>query len=96
MLERGRLRKHLDQVFFCDDVRAFNAHCAPYQFALDRLGMPATMVAAHGWDIVGARAAGLEVVWVDREERAWPFPLDEPPRAHDLAEAAELILQGIE
>ena len=52
------------------------------------------MIAAHAWDIVGARAAGLDVVWVDREEQVWPFPLDQPPRVHDLAEAAELILQG--
>lgn len=93
LLERGRLRQHVKQVLSCDDVRAFKPHRAPYELALDHLSIPATMVAAHGWDIVGARAAGLDVVWVDREEQVWPFPLDEPTRVHDLAEAADLILQ---
>lgn len=96
LLGRGRLRQHVEQVLSCDEVQAFKPHRAPYEYALDRLSMPATMVAAHGWDIVGARAVGLDVIWVDREEQAWPFPLDQPPQADDLAEAAELILQTIE
>lgn len=93
LLERGGLQAHVEHVLSCDDVRAFKPHRAPYELALDRLGMPATMVAAHGWDIIGARAAGLDVVWIDREEQAWPFPLDQPAQVNDLAEAAELILQ---
>ena len=93
LLERGGLRGHVEQVLSCDEVEAFKPHRAPYELALERVGGHATMVAAHGWDIVGARAAGLDTIWVDREEREWPFPLDEPARVHDLAEAAELILR---
>ncbi len=94
LLERGGLRGYVEHVLSCDEVRAFKPRRAPYELALERLGPPATMIAAHAWDIVGARAAGLDVVWVDHEEQVWPFPLDQPPRVHDLAEAAELILQG--
>lgn len=94
LLERGNLREHVEQVLTCDDVQAFKPHRAPYELALDRVGRDAVMVAAHGWDIVGARAAGLDTVWVDREERVWPFPLDEPRRARDLGHAAELILEA--
>lgn len=94
LLERGGLQSYFAHVLSCDEVRAFKPHRAPYELALDRLGIPATMVAAHGWDIIGARAAGLDVVWIDREEQVWPFPLDQPPRVHDLAEAADLILRG--
>ena len=52
----------------------------------------ATLVAAHAWDIVGARAAGLESIWVDRLERRWPLPVAEPRRAASLLEAAEVLL----
>lgn len=51
-----------------------------------------TLIAAHGWDVVGARAAGLSAIWIDRLEKRWPFPTDEPPTARDLVDAVELAL----
>lgn len=93
LLERGGLQAYFAHVLSCDEVKAFKPHRAPYELALDRLSRPATLVAAHAWDIVGARAAGLDVIWIDREEQVWPFPLDQPPQVHDLAEAADLILE---
>jgi 2-haloacid dehalogenase len=92
LLDRAGLRGLVEHVLSCDQVEAFKPHRAPYELALRKAGGAATMVAAHGWDVVGARAAGLEVVWIDREEREWPFPLPEPPRAHDLVEAVELVV----
>lgn len=49
-------------------------------------------MAAHGWDVLGARAAGLSAIWVDRLERRWPFPTVEPPWADTLVTAVELAL----
>ena len=92
LLERGGLRDFVAEIMSCDEVQRFKPHPAPYQLALQRVGVAATMVAAHGWDIVGARAAGLDAIWIDREEREWPFPLDPPRRVPGLAEAARLIL----
>jgi 2-haloacid dehalogenase len=91
LLRRGGLDDHVEQILSCDQVQAYKPHAAPYDLARRTIGGEATMIAAHGWDILGARAAGLPGIWIDREERVWPFPLEEPPRAHDLAEAAELI-----
>jgi hypothetical protein len=53
-----------------------------------------TLIAAHGWDVAGARAAGLGAVWVSRLERRWPLPPPEPPAAPDLIGAADQILAG--
>ena len=51
------------------------------------------LIAAHAWDVVGAKEAGFDAVWVDRLEREWPFPKGRPRRiAHDLVEAADLAL----
>lgn len=92
LLERGGLSELFDEILSCDEVRRFKPHSAPYRLALERAGSQATMVAAHGWDIVGARSAGLETIWISREEHEWPFPLDRPQSAPDLAAAARLIL----
>lgn len=52
-----------------------------------------TLIAAHAWDVVGARAAGLEAVWVERLEHRWPLPVPEAPKAADPHEAAALVLR---
>lgn len=95
LLARAGLEDFVEAVVTVDEVRAFKPHAAPYQHAAARLGLPVdqiTLVAAHGWDVVGARAAGMRAVWVERLERRWPFPTEVPPRAQDLAAAAGMLL----
>jgi 2-haloacid dehalogenase len=80
-----------------DAVRAYKPHASVYRHAVEQLALPAgevTLLAAHGWDVVGARAAGLGAVWVSRLERRWPLPLPEPPAAADLLQAVDRILAG--
>ncbi len=53
----------------------------PYLDTLDRLGIAPTdamMVAAHDWDIAGARAVGMHVAFVNRPGAVWSLP-GEPP-----------------
>jgi FMN phosphatase YigB (HAD superfamily) len=51
-----------------------------------------TLIAAHGWDVLGVQAVGWNGIWVDRMEREWPFPGPAPARrAAGLAEAAALL-----
>jgi 2-haloacid dehalogenase len=47
------------------------------------------MVAAHAWDVNGARAAGPRAIWIRRLERRWPFPIPEPDGVASLVEAAD-------
>jgi 2-haloacid dehalogenase len=82
----------VERVYATERVEAYKPAPAPYEYAAERLGLEprqVTLVAAHGWDVLGALNAGLQAVWVDREEREWPFPLDEPRRAATLVEAVE-------
>ena len=95
LLESAGLRQRVQHVLTVDDVQACKPHRDPYLHAARTLGLPPAalvLVAAHSWDVVGARAAGLSVVWIDRLERTWPFPTDEPPSASTLVEAVELAL----
>lgn len=97
LLESAGLRELVDEVVTVAEVAAYKPHPAPYGQLLERLGTDAAataLVAAHGWDVLGARAAGLDAVWVERLERRWPFPVDEPPRAGDLRQAVNLLLGG--
>lgn len=88
-LAKAGLDGYVERVLTCDDVRAFKPAAAPYGLAPPG----STLVAAHGWDVVGARAAALRAVWVDRLEQEWPFPGEAPPlRAPGLVEAVELAL----
>jgi 2-haloacid dehalogenase len=94
LLERSGLGESVGAIFTTEAVGAYKPHRAVYEHALEGLGLPGesvTLVAAHGWDCVGARAAGLEAVWVDRLEQMWPLPVPEVLRVPGLTEAAELL-----
>jgi 2-haloacid dehalogenase len=94
LLESARLDEYVDAFISVDEVGAYKPAPAPYRHAAARLGVdPAglALIAAHAWDVVGARNAGLGAVWVDRLERRWPFPLPEPQRASGVADAVALL-----
>lgn len=93
MLERAGLE--VDDVFTTADVEEYKPAAAPYEHAVEQLGLEpqqVTLVATHGWDVLGALNARLQAVWVEREEREWPFPLHEPRRASSLVAAVELAV----
>jgi 2-haloacid dehalogenase len=95
LLEGAGLADRVWHVVSVEEVRAYKPHPAPYRRVLELLELPpeqVTLVSAHGWDVLGARAAGLHAVWVDRVEHRWPFPSEEPARAPDLERAVELAL----
>ena len=97
LLEAAGLAERVWHVVSVEEVRAYKPHPAPYRRVLELLELPpekVTLVAAHGWDVLGARAVGMAAVWVDRVEHCWPFPSPEPARAPDLERAVEVALAG--
>jgi 2-haloacid dehalogenase len=86
------LRELVERVFGVDEVHAYKPDPRPYGLVLDAVGGEATLVAVHAWDVVGAARGGMRVLWVDRQERTWPFPLELAPHgtAPDLAAAARM------
>jgi len=58
-----------DAVFSVDSVKAFKTNAKVYQFAVDKLGVPAEAIAfqsSNGWDAYAASAFGMHVVWCNR------------------------------
>jgi 2-haloacid dehalogenase len=97
LLEDAGLADRVAEIVSVEEIELYKPHPAVYRHAAERLGVEpkgVTLISAHAWDIVGAKQAGLDAVWVDRLEREWPFPRGKPRSrvAHDLLEAAELVL----
>jgi 2-haloacid dehalogenase len=87
LLERTMLRGLVAEIHTVEEVRKYKPHPDVYEL----LPRGATLVAAHAWDVAGARAAGYRGVWVDGEEQEWPLPVGEPGlRASTLVEAAQI------
>jgi len=97
LLEAAGLVDRVAEIVSVEEVELYKPHPAVYRHAAERLGVEpkgVTLIASHAWDVLGAKHAGLDAVWVDRLEREWPFPRGKPRSrvAHDLLEAAELAV----
>ena len=69
----------VEAVVGTDEVGAYKPDRRVYQHALRRLGATdAWLVAAHAWDVTGAKRAGLRTAWVARLEGELS-PVAEPP-----------------
>jgi len=82
-LRGAGLRDLVDDVVSVDMAGALKPSPRSYAVALQRQGVPAdeaVMVAAHGWDVLGAASAGLRTVFVTRDGRR-PLPAEPRPTA---------------
>ncbi|WP_404365925.1 haloacid dehalogenase type II [Marinobacter sp.] len=70
VLGHNRLRVHLDGLVSVDDIRSFKPDPAVYTHARRATGAldrPLCLISSNGWDVIGARAAGLMAIWVQRD-----------------------------
>lgn len=70
-----------EMVVSVEEAGRFKPDPAPYGVALQRTGVApeeALMVAAHDWDIIGARAVGIAGAFVTRPGVVWTVPHDLP------------------
>jgi 2-haloacid dehalogenase len=93
VLRFAGLRDRIEIVVSAPESGAFKPDPRPYRMALERIGAPAdevALVAAHWWDVAGAKAAGLRTGWVARRDLVLPDGLPEPDvSGRDLSEVAE-------
>ena len=87
LLERAGMASLVAEIRSAEEVERYKPHAEVYEL----LPADAVLVAAHAWDIAGARAAGRRAVWIDRLDQGWPLPGEpKPERASSLPEAALL------
>lgn len=94
-LTEAGLRDRIDAVVGSDQVGAYKPDQRFYRHCLETIGVAperACMVAAHWWDLHGARTAGMRTAWVTRKEKVWLESVPTPDhRGPDLRAVAEAI-----
>ena len=73
MFRRAKLEDCFDEVITNKEAGIYKPHPRSYLYGAERLGVAPSgiwMVAAHPWDLIGARNAGLAPAWLRRAELA--------------------------
>lgn len=88
----------VDDVISIEAFEVWKPKAAVYQQACRQSGVSpedATLIAAHAWDVHGAMQAGLDGVWVRRQDSAYhPLMGKAAGLADDLPQAVNMALQG--
>ncbi len=97
-LEHAGLANYFETTLSVDEFKLYKPHTEVYQKVLSKLGVSpqeSLMVAAHGWDIAGALAAGMQAAFIERKGQSL-YPLAPPPQytGKDLAELAHSIINN--
>lgn len=96
-MRNSGLRDLLEAVHSADAVRQLKPAPAPYRMVAERTGVPigdVRLVAAHGWDIAGALAAGCRAAFVARPGASlYPHGPQPDVIAPDLTGIADRLLR---
>ena len=97
-LEYADIAGRFAAILSADEVRALKPRAEAYHHAANTLGVPigdVRLVAAHGWDIAGALAAGCRAAFVRRPGMSL-IPVGDQPDivGEDLIEVADKIAES--
>jgi 2-haloacid dehalogenase len=90
------LTPYFDKLYSVEEVKSFKPQGKTYQYVLSDMNCKAEnamMIAAHPWDIAGAKAVGMQTAFIERKGQIY-YPLMEKADFHvtNLKELAENIL----
>lgn len=94
-IAHANLQRFFEQILSVDDVERFKPAPQVYLLASVRLGVDVDemlLVAAHDWDVVGARAVGMNGAYLARPGAVWSLPDPMPELvAENLTALADLL-----
>lgn len=95
--ENAGLLELFDDRLSVEDVGVYKPHGATYRWAARTAGVPigeSMLVAAHGWDVAGAKAAGMRAAFVRRPGKVlYPLALDPDLVVDDLGELVRFLAE---
>jgi 2-haloacid dehalogenase len=95
-LARGGITPLVEQSLSSEAIRAWKPSREVYLWAAGTCHVTPermALVAAHGWDVLGAQRAGLTGAWFPRSERTYPAVYEAPHvMAADLGGVVEALL----
>ena len=93
--ENAGLTKYFEAQLSVEDIEIYKPDLRVYNWALKTMGVKpeeAMMVAAHGWDIAGIKAAGMQAAFISRPGKViYPLALAPDCTARDLLELNDLL-----
>ncbi|MBK1830156.1 haloacid dehalogenase type II [Verrucomicrobiaceae bacterium R5-34] len=91
--ENAGLVEFFEKRLSVEDIKTYKPNLASYQWAMKQAGVKpeeAMMVAAHGWDIAGVKAAGMTGVFVTRPGKTtYPLAIPADKEVATITELAE-------
>jgi 2-haloacid dehalogenase len=91
-LNYANIDHYFDHILSVETTRSYKPHPSVYHWTCKQAGVSpkeAMMVAAHGWDVSGAKATGMMTTFVSRPGKIM-YPLGLPPD-HTIATLDELL-----
>ncbi|MGZ0655924.1 haloacid dehalogenase type II [Coraliomargarita sp. W4R72] len=93
--ENAGLMEFFEERLSIEDIQTYKPALASYEWALEQAGVEADeamMVAAHGWDIAGVKAAGMTGVFVTRPgKNTYPLAIPADKEVGSITELAVWI-----
>ncbi|MGA9520574.1 MAG: HAD family hydrolase [Myxococcaceae bacterium] len=94
LLDRAGVLERFDEVLSADRLQTSKPHPDVYAMAHAEPGRECWMISAQGWDIAGARRAGMRTVWLSKREKCWLEALPRPDlEVPDVATATQALLR---
>lgn len=98
LLTNSQIMPHLQSVISVDDLHTYKPNPDVYHYLMKRVqtdNNTCMMVSSNAWDVIGAKAAGLQAVWVKRGANKLFDPWDIQPDliVSDLIELADVLKQ---
>ena len=90
--ESAGLTSFFDERYSIEDIKIYKPDLRAYEWVLKKLNVKpeeAMMIAAHGWDVAGAKEAGLQTTFIARPGKAL-YPLAKKPD-HVVKDLTELV-----
>jgi 2-haloacid dehalogenase len=85
-LDGAGISPSLDHVISVDEIGTYKPDPRVYRHAVERLGVETPQirfVSANAWDAAGARRAGLEAIWINRQGQPLEYGLADTDAEHE-------------
>ena len=96
LLDRSHLASFIEKVISIDEVRRWKPNREVYLHAARSIGVEPdrlALIAAHAWDVHGAKQAGLCGAWVKRQDKAYHAAMQPPDVQGDtMVEVADALI----
>ncbi|CAM4060130.1 haloacid dehalogenase type II [Gillisia hiemivivida] len=95
-LKYARIHHFFDKVLSIEEVKNYKPHASTYHCAYSLMNVlpeDTMLIAAHGWDIAGAKRAGIQAAFISRPGKSlYPLAIEPEIIGSNLKEITESLL----